>query len=86
MDATSIHNLISALSKPYPGAEFHLGEAKVYKIWSSTVDPESAPVNFEPGKVLNNDSGRLLVKCGGNTALWLNEVEPKLQLQSNAYL
>ena len=86
MDATSIRNLIRALSRPYPGAEFHLGDAEVYKVWSSTVDQEAAPVNFEPGKVLNNDNGRLLVKCGGDTALWLEEVEPKLQLQSNAYL
>ena len=86
MDATSIRNLIRALSRPYPGAEFHLGDAEVYKVWSSTVDQEAAPVNFEPGKVLNNDNGILLVKCGGDTALWLDEVEPKLQLQSNAYL
>ena len=86
MDATSIRDLIRALSRPYPGAEFHLGDAKVYKVWSSTVDQKAAPLNFEPGKVLNNDNGRLLVKCGGDTALWVNEVEPKLQLQSNAYL
>jgi methionyl-tRNA formyltransferase len=86
MDATSIRNLICALSKPYPGAEFHLGDAKVYKVWSSTVDQKAAPLNFEPGKVLNNDNGRLLVKCGGDTALWLDNVEPKLQLKNNAYL
>ena len=86
MDATSIRNLIRALSRPYPGAEFHLGDAKVYKVWNSTVSQEAAPINFEPGKVLNNDNGRFLVKCGGDTALWLDEVEPKLQLPSNAYL
>ena len=86
MDATSIRDLIRALSRPYPGAEFHLGDAKVYKVWSSTVNQEAAPINFEPGKVLNNDNGRFLVKCGGDTALWLDEVEPKLQLPSNAYL
>jgi methionyl-tRNA formyltransferase len=86
MDASSICNLIRALSKPYPGAEFHLGDAKVYKVWNSTVNQEAAPINFEPGKVLNNDNGRFLVKCGGDTALWLDEVEPKLQLPSNTYL
>ena len=86
MDARSIHNLICALSKPYPGAEFHLGDAEVYKVWSSTVEREAALVNYEPGKVLHSDSGRLLVKCGGDTAIWLEDVEPKLQPSSNAYL
>lgn len=86
MSATSIHNLICALSKPYPGAEFHLGDAEVYKVWSSTVERKAAPVNYEPGKVLHSDSGRLLVKCGSDTAIWLEDVEPKLQPSSNAYL
>jgi methionyl-tRNA formyltransferase len=86
MDARSIHNLICALSKPYPGAEFHLGGAEVYKVWGSTVERDAAPANYEPGKLLNNEGGRLLVKCGGDTAIWLEDVEPKLQPSSNAYL
>jgi methionyl-tRNA formyltransferase len=86
MNAANIHNLVRALSSPYPGAEFHLPDGRVHKVWGSSVSQDSTPVNLEPGKVLASEQGRILVKCGGESALWLDKIEPKTELTHGDYL
>ncbi|ALP52655.1 formyl transferase [Candidatus Tenderia electrophaga] len=62
MSAQGIHNLVRALARPYPGAHCDYAGREV-KLWR--VRPvATAAVNLEPGKVLQVNDGRLLVKCG----------------------
>ncbi|MCL9775530.1 methionyl-tRNA formyltransferase [Vibrio methylphosphonaticus] len=75
MSAMSIHNLIRALAPPYPGAEFLFDEAH-HIVQSSSISPESYPINIEPGKVLSKTIDGLLVKTAGSEAIWLYGVEP----------
>ena len=76
MSADSIHNLIRALSKPYPGAEFSWKGISV-PVFFSTVDSNSKPINCEPGKVLARVDSDLLVKCSGRDAIWIHDLDCK---------
>ena len=70
MSAVSIHNLIRALSKPYPGAEFNWNGVLV-PVFSSSLESTPKPINCEPGKVLARVNSDLLVKCAGSDAIWI---------------
>lgn len=86
MGAESIHNLVRALTEPYPGAEFFLKDNEQIKVWQSSVEPETVPSNLEPGKVLQVKNNRVLVKCAGNSALWLEHTDPALDVSVGEYL
>lgn len=86
MCAQDIHNLVRALTPPYPGAEFTLKNGQAVKVWQTSVGSDSAPANSEPGKVLDVDNGMVLVKCAGVSAIWLLETEPLLQVDVGVYL
>ncbi len=62
MSARSIYNLVRALRPPYPGAEASIN-GTLAKIWSVKVNT-TWPENLEPGKVLKNSDGKVIVKCG----------------------
>ena len=79
MGAGDIHNLIRALHKPYPGAEYHVGDL-VVKAWKSSVSEAKHPTNIEPGRVLEVVGSRVLVKCAHESAIWLEEFEPQIAL------
>ena len=68
MHAEDIYNLIRALSKPYPGAEFQYLETSI-SVWNSTVSNKIFPRNIEPGFILAVEKNNLTVKCGGETAI-----------------
>ncbi len=63
MSAASIHNLVRALTRPYPGAHCNFGVSKI-KIWKTELISQPSPPNIEPGKVLNTDGNTILIKCG----------------------
>jgi len=86
MRAHDIKNLVRALTSPYPGAEFLLKGGQAVKVWRASVASEPIPSNFEPGKVLNVQNHMVLVKCAGNTAVWLLETEPQLRVNVGEYL
>ncbi|GKW49724.1 formyltransferase family protein [Halomonas sp. NCCP-2165] len=86
MDALAIHSLVRALHHPYPGAEYQSAKEGVIKVWKTSMPDETFPLNFEPGKVLEVQLGRVLVKCGGNSAIWLEEINPSLSLVKGEYL
>lgn len=70
MSTKNIFNLIRALNKPYPGAHFLYANTES-KVWSA----ESGNMgfnNFEPGKVIEIDQKRMLIKTGDGT-IWLNK-------------
>lgn len=79
MRAEDIHNLIRALYHPYPGAEFVI-EGEFFNVWESNVSTKKFSINIEPGRVLKIEDESILVKCGNNTALWINKIEPKVTL------
>lgn len=62
MSARSIHNLVRALARPYPGAHCVSG-GKEIKIWR-TEPAGPSPENIEPGKILRTDDTTFTVKCG----------------------
>jgi methionyl-tRNA formyltransferase len=74
MGADSIHNLIRALSRPYPGAEFKY-RGRDIQVFSSSLELESQLENCEPGKVLARIDSGVLVKCAGRDAIWLHDLE-----------
>jgi len=86
MEAGQIHNLVRALSPPYPGAEFVLPGSGAVKVWKTRVACESATRNLEPGKVLSREGTSLLVKCGGGSALWIIDTDPQMQSVEGDYL
>ncbi|WP_417464344.1 methionyl-tRNA formyltransferase [Kordiimonas sp.] len=63
MPATGIHNLVRALTKPYIGADFRVGDDLV-KLWRCAIVDHAVPVNAEPGKVLATGSEGLIIKAG----------------------
>jgi len=70
MSAYSIYNLIRALSKPYPGAEFKY-KGQIYQAWASEVCVEKIASDIVPGCILAVHKNKILVKCAGRSALWL---------------
>ncbi|MEZ9845384.1 formyltransferase family protein [Vibrio breoganii] len=74
MQADSIHNLIRALVEPYPGAELVFREQHIV-VQKSAVDSNTFAKNIEPGKVLAKQGSSLLVKTGGEQAIWLYGIE-----------
>lgn len=85
MPASDIHNLVRALYHPYPGAEFKW-QAQTIKLWETRLADEGASLNAEPGKVLQCKDESLLVKCGGNTAIWLVDFRPGVEISVGTYL
>lgn len=85
MHAQSIYNLVRALTRPYPGAEFRVDEHMV-QVWRAAVCATPYPSNAEPGKVLAVENGEVIVKCGLNTALRIKEMSPMLNISQGDYL
>ena len=83
MSADSIYNLVRGLSRPYVGAHFSFSNDYV-KVWSSKIEM-NVPKNVEPGKVLDINKEKILVKAGIN-GLWLNEISPKIVIKPGMYL
>lgn len=86
MSADTLHNLIRALSPPYPGAIFLDKQNQSVTAWKSQVHDEPVPQNIEPGKVLIKKQNQLLIKCAGNTALWVTSMEPEPLIDQGDYL
>jgi methionyl-tRNA formyltransferase len=85
MQASDIYNLIRALAKPYPGAEFQYLDV-FQPVWKSKVSKEIYPRNIEPGTVLNIGDASMIVKTGGITAIELLNLEMNKLPQIGDYL
>lgn len=70
MQAADIYNLIRALAKPYPGAEFQYLD-ELQSVWESKISKELFSRNIEPGTILSIGDSSMIVKTGGNTAIEL---------------
>ncbi|MBO1519716.1 methionyl-tRNA formyltransferase [Oceanisphaera pacifica] len=74
MHAEDIHNLIRALTYPYPGAEFLYGESPI-SVWRSKLSQKLFPHYIEPGRILVAEKEKMLIKCGGDSAIWLYDIQ-----------
>lgn len=73
MPSAGIHNLVRALTRPYPGASaFYRGVE--FKVWRTAPGDLAAPPNLEPGRLLGVDGRTLTVKTG-DAAICLTEHE-----------
>ncbi|GAB5348741.1 formyltransferase family protein [Alteriqipengyuania sp. 357] len=63
MPASGIYNLVRALTRPYIGADFRLGDDLV-KLWHCAEFDGDVPENAEPGKVLEAGPDGVVVKAG----------------------
>lgn len=85
MPAEDIYNLVRALAKPYPGAEFQVND-ELYTLWKAQIFDGAVAKNHECGKVLALDNGKVLVKCAGTSAIWIEECTYDGQLKPGDYL
>lgn len=84
MPAAGIHNLVRALTRPYPGAHF-MHKGVEYKVWKTGLVKADEDISFiEPGKVLNVRDGVPTVKCADGL-IQLMEHECR-QVQAGEYL
>ncbi|WP_445666646.1 methionyl-tRNA formyltransferase [Fodinibius sp. AD559] len=70
MSSENIYNLVRALSEPYVGAHFEYQDDEI-KVWDTKIEKQ-APRNIEPGKVLDVNNRKILVKTG-DKAIWITE-------------
>ena len=85
MHADTVNNLVRALTRPYPGAEFIYKDNYV-QVWDSEVEEIDYPSNVEPGRVLEVNSQYIVVKCAEVTAIRIKNMNPKISLQIGDYL
>lgn len=83
MSATAIYNLVRGLARPYVGAHFLLN-GEIIKVWKCEV-VSCALLNIEPGKIIEVDDTRQVVKCGDG-ALMLLETDPPIEVKLGDYL
>lgn len=69
--AAAVHDFVRAQTRPYPGA-FTVAGGKKIRIWRTW--PLDAVYCGTPGQILQREKGRVLISCGGHTALAVLEV------------
>ena len=85
MAAEDIHNLVLALSEPYPGAAVNFRDEQ-YLVWKSALCFEEYPRNFEPGRVLGVEKDVILLKAAGMSAVYLWQKGLSEQITEGEYL
>lgn len=81
MSALSIYNLVRALTTPYCGAEF-LYKEHYYKVWACEIYQEQLLASMVPGTIINIFNDNVLIKCGDNSAILLNNIK----INTNFYI
>ena len=84
MHSDSILNLIRALTKPYPGAQFIYEEAHI-TVWAAHEFKEKTPENIEPGKIIQIENRKPVIKCY-NSAIVIDEHEPRTVFTEGEYI
>ncbi|WP_077341400.1 methionyl-tRNA formyltransferase [Pseudocolwellia agarivorans] len=74
MSASSIYNLVRALTIPYCGAEFCY-RGNHYKVWNCEIYQEKCSAALVPGTIMNITNDDLLIKCGDNSAIFLKKIK-----------
>lgn len=82
-DARRVHNLIRALTHPYPGAHTFVDQNRIV-LWKSRVRDTNTP-HTRPGEVLDVHNGSAVVACGVG-AVEIAEWDPAVTLQPSSML
>lgn len=85
MSTSSIHNLVRALTRPYPGATFLLNNQEITLWKSRPANLSENLVNLEPGRILKSSKNLATVKTGDG-AIDLLEYELETPLEPGKYL
>ncbi|GLR63049.1 methionyl-tRNA formyltransferase [Marinospirillum insulare] len=85
MQADSIHNLVRALSPPYPGAEFVFHERHLI-LQKTYLTETTFSKHIEPGRILELDNTKVLVKCADTSALWIEQPQLAESIKVGDYL
>lgn len=83
MAASTIHNLVRGLTKPYVGADFIYKNQSI-KVWKTEIVTD-VPLNLEPGKLIDVTNDSLLVKAGIG-AIRILEYNPIISISPGSYL
>tara|TARA_B100001250_G_scaffold132200_1_gene112925 strand:+ start:432 stop:1316 length:885 start_codon:yes stop_codon:yes gene_type:complete len=84
MSAHKINLLVRSLNYPYPNAHFNY-KGKSVKIKKAKEISDIKFKNIEPGKIISNTKGKIMVKCGEGLIL-LEKFKPKINIKENTYL
>jgi methionyl-tRNA formyltransferase len=83
MSAHAIHNLVKAISKPYPGAYFEYKNERII-VWKTSIILGTKE-NLEPGKIISISENGTVVKCG-DESIQLHVTEPNFSPKVGCYL
>ncbi|NKB20021.1 MAG: formyl transferase [Alphaproteobacteria bacterium] len=76
MSSQNIHNLVRALTPPYPGATISV-QGREYPIWRTSIGDTNPSARIEPGFILSVDGQEIEVKTGdGSIVLMDHDVDP----------
>jgi methionyl-tRNA formyltransferase len=84
MSEVAILNLIRALTKPYPGAQFNYKE-QIIIVWEAHQYNQETPSNIEQGKIILVSDGVPVIKCYDG-AVVINSYEPNVNFVEGEYL
>ncbi len=84
MSVEAVSNLVRALTRPYPGAQFCY-KGNLITAWSVKKRGKSFQKNIEPGKVISVSEGIPIVKCYDGE-LMITEYEPKVNFMAGDYM
>jgi methionyl-tRNA formyltransferase len=84
MSEVAILNLIRALTKPYPGAQFNYKE-ELITIWKAHQYNQEMPSNIEPGKIIIVSDGMPVIKCYDG-AIVIDHYEPNVNFVEGEYI
>jgi methionyl-tRNA formyltransferase len=84
MNEPAILNLIRALTKPYPGAQFRYKDQFI-TVWDAHEYMPKSPSNIEPGKIIRIIDSRPVIKCYDG-AVVINTYEPNINFSEGEYI
>ncbi|MBT4527073.1 MAG: methionyl-tRNA formyltransferase, partial [Deltaproteobacteria bacterium] len=84
MNEVAILNLIRALTKPYPGAQFKYHD-QIITVWEASKCPQKTLSNIEPGKIVQILDNKPVIKCYDG-AIVIDKYEPTINLDEGGYV
>jgi methionyl-tRNA formyltransferase len=84
MNGVAILNLIRALTKPYPGAQFNYKEQTI-TVWGAHRYRQETSSNIEPGKIFFTSERKPVIKCNDG-AIVIDRYEPNVSFIEGEYI
>ncbi len=84
MGQAAIINLVRALTKPYPGAQFDY-KTHTIKVWQAHRYEQKNHSNTEPGKIIALSDGKPVIKCYDGAVL-IDQYQPDVNFIQGEYI